>query len=75
MFKWSKDYLSAVVNFDEAVKLFKQAKAWDKAILTLEQCRLCNEKLNEIWGSARNIEAMVTILIENVETKDVDRLV
>lgn len=75
VFKWSKDYLSAVVNFDEAVKNFKLAKAWDKAILALEQCRLCNEKLNEIWGAARNIEAMVTILTENIDTKEVDRLI
>jgi len=31
--------------------------------------------LLRIWGAARNIEAMVTILIENVDTKEVDRLI
>lgn len=36
-----------LITFISKVKLYKQAKAWDKAILALEQCRLCNEKLNE----------------------------
>jgi len=31
--------------------------------------------LVRIWGAARNIEAMVTILTENIDTKEVDRLI
>lgn len=28
-----------------------------------------------MWGTARNMEAMINILIENMESKDIERLI
>ncbi|KAL4466570.1 hypothetical protein ABPG72_010621 [Tetrahymena utriculariae] len=75
IFKWSKDYNSAVTYFDDAVRLYTKAGSWEKALKALEQCKICNDKLHEIWGTARNIEAMLNILIEKLESKDFKKII
>ena len=70
LMRWSKDYTGAVMSFDEAIKLYKQAKAWPKAIEALKKAMICNEKLNDSWGVARNLEAIVNIMIENLSPSE-----
>lgn len=64
IFKWKPDYNSAVSYFEESAKLYKSAKMWDDSIKSYEKCILCNEKLNDAWATARNLESIINILIE-----------
>jgi len=41
-------------------------------MLALEKALICNEKLNETWGSARNYELMLDILMECEENPNLD---
>jgi len=64
VFKWSKDYASAAINYDEAAKIYKSAKQYDQAQAVYEKLVLVNEKMNDPWAVARNYETMVTINLD-----------
>jgi len=54
-----------VSHFEEASKLYKLSKAFDKEIAALKLSIQCNENLHDNWAVARNYEAIVTCWIEN----------
>lgn len=59
VFKWKKDYNLGAMHFEEAAKLYKASKGWDKHIESLKLCIECNENLGDNWAVARNYEAII----------------
>lgn len=64
LFQWNPDYNSAVSRFEEAGQLYLTGKAWDLAITSFEQALMCNDKLNDNWSQARNLEQIILIQME-----------
>eukprot|EP01017_Pseudomicrothorax_dubius_P002907 TRINITY_DN1026_c0_g1_i2.p1 TRINITY_DN1026_c0_g1~~TRINITY_DN1026_c0_g1_i2.p1 ORF type:complete len:272 (+),score=75.45 TRINITY_DN1026_c0_g1_i2:121-936(+) len=64
LFKWTKDYATASMYFEEAAKLYKQGRDMDNAIKSLNMCVETNEKMHDNWACARNVENIINILLE-----------
>lgn len=62
LFKWSKDYVSASMNYTKAAEGFMQQKSYDKAIECYQKLILVNEKLNDTWGKGRCYEHIINAL-------------
>jgi len=52
------------MNYDEAAKLYRLAKAYVQARRMYEKLVEINQNLNDYWAAARNFEAMITLTIE-----------
>jgi hypothetical protein len=57
--KWSKDYVSAAIYFDQAASIYKTNGQYDKAIGVYEQLVTVNKKLNDNWATAKNYENII----------------
>jgi tetratricopeptide (TPR) repeat protein len=64
-----------VTHFEDAAKLYKLCKAYEKQINCLKLAVECNEKLNDNWAVARNYEAIIQSWIENNPELNVQELI
>eukprot|EP00331_Platyophrya_macrostoma_P014122 CAMPEP_0176433428 /NCGR_PEP_ID=MMETSP0127-20121128/16017_1 /TAXON_ID=938130 /ORGANISM="Platyophrya macrostoma, Strain WH" /LENGTH=240 /DNA_ID=CAMNT_0017815855 /DNA_START=6 /DNA_END=724 /DNA_ORIENTATION=- len=73
LFKWNKDYASAAMAFDDAVKLYKLAKDSQGAVKTYYKLIECNDKLNDHWSLAKNHENIILLAMEDPTLKISDK--
>jgi hypothetical protein len=64
LFKWSKDYVSAAINFDQASSNLKNKKLFKEAIEVYKMLIPVNEKMNDNWAVAKNYENIIICLFE-----------
>lgn len=62
IFKWSKDYVSAAMYFDQASASLKNQKKYKEAIIIYLDLIPVNEKLNDNWAVAKNYENIINCL-------------
>jgi len=66
-FKFSPDYLRAVVNFTDAAKGYKKLKLPKEALKSFEEAIKCNKKLLEGWAEGQNYLEMSEIYLFELE--------
>lgn len=73
--KWSKDYVSAAMNYDQAAQQYRNAALFDKAINVYEKLAEVNDKLNDSWAKARCFESIIDCMfLRDKEAIDIERL-
>lgn len=75
MFRWTKDYNLAAGYFEDAAKLYKASKMWEKEISALKYAIECNVNLHDNWAVARNYEGIISSWIDNNPELSVAELV
>lgn len=75
IFKWSKDYVSAAMYFDQASKSLRIQKNYVEAIKVYLDLVPVNKKLNDNWAVAKNYENVINCLFldkqENISTDEI----
>jgi len=75
LLKWSKDYASAAMHYEEAAKLFRISKDFVNAKRVFEKNIKVNEKLNDPWSCGRNYESIVLMTVDGEDKSDVEDLI
>lgn len=75
-FKWSKDYVSAAINFDQAAQIYKTQANYDRAIVVFEKLVTVNKQMGDNWAVARAYENIIDCqFLKSKEKFEVEKLI
>lgn len=61
LFKWSKDYASAAINYDEAVQIYDMCQEHEKCLQLLTKLVDINKNIGDEHAMGKNYEFMINI--------------